>query len=92
MIHRDHRKYGRNNRSLIVGTTNTVNGVPQNVVYGVAVQIVDGRLVVDEATKQEIASKVEEWSESTGREYVMPDFYSIITGDLEWSDTAEYYL
>ena len=50
------------------------------------------RLLVDALTKRDITELAERWSESTGRDYIAPDYYTIITGDLDWSDTSEYYL
>lgn len=92
LIHRDSRRYGEHNRKLVMGTTHAINNVPQNVVYGAAVKIINGRVVLDEQTRQEIVDKAHEWSDATGREYVIPDYYSIMTGDLDWCDTSEYYL
>ena len=92
ILHEDCQKYGEHKRKLIVGTTHVVNNVPQNVVYGAAVRIINGTVVLDKQTRQDIVDKVHEWSETTGREYVMPDYYTIITGSLDWCDTSEYYL
>lgn len=92
LIHPDHRHYGLHNRRLIIGTTHTKDNVPQNIVYGVPVKIDGNRLLVDALTKRDITELAERWSESTGRDYIAPDYYTIITGDLDWSDTSEYYL
>jgi hypothetical protein len=92
VIHPDDRKYGIHKRQLILGTTHTRDNIPQNIVYGVPVKIIDNRLLVDALTVRDINEKAEKWSESTGRDYVTPDYYTIITGGLDWAETSEYYL
>lgn len=92
VLHPDHRVIGIHNRKMVIGTTHMQDNIPQNIVYGVPVKIVNDRLVIDQTTKREIIEKAEEWSDSTGREYAMPDYYTIITGDIDWSDSSFYYL